>query len=208
MVADPIVLAHARALLVSGGQGTTDYIDADLRAPETILERAAQTLDFSRPVAVLLFAVLHAVRDEENPHAIVARLMDAVPSGSYLALTHLGAEFFSAETMAQMEQMGRAGSRQQYASRSEADVRRFFDGLELVPPGLVAVEDWRRDPGTTPTGDAALWAGVALKPWKACPFAKRPGPGPGQAAACDVPAACRPARRPEKMQSARDSPLM
>jgi S-adenosyl methyltransferase len=161
---DPIVLAHARALLVSGGRGTTDYIDADLRAPETILERAARTLDFSRPVAVLLFAVLHTVMDDENPHAIVARLMDAMPSGSYLALSHLGAEFFSAEATAQMEQMSRGGSRQQYVGRSEADVRRFFDGLELVPPGLVSVEDWRPDRGATATGDAALWAGVALKP--------------------------------------------
>jgi hypothetical protein len=115
-------------------------------------------------VAVLLFAILHAIRDEGNAHEIVARLMDAVPSGSYLALSHMGSDFFSAETMVQMEQMARAGSRQQYGFRSEADVRRFFDGLELVPPGLVPVEDWRPDPGTAATGGAALWAGVPFKP--------------------------------------------
>ena len=82
---DPVVLTHARALLASKPEGTTAYLDADLRDTVTLLEKAAQTLDFTEPVAVTMLAVLHAVGDEDDPHAIVARIMRAVPSGSYLA---------------------------------------------------------------------------------------------------------------------------
>jgi S-adenosyl methyltransferase len=87
---DPVVLAHARALLTSTQAGATDYIDADLRDTGTILRQAQQLLDFTRPAAVTLVAILHAIPDADDPHAIVARIMDAVPPGSYLALSHAG----------------------------------------------------------------------------------------------------------------------
>ena len=83
---DPVVLSHARALLTGRPEGATDYIDADLRDTQKILAQAARTLDFSRPVAVMLIAIMHAIGDDEDPYAIVATLMDAVPPGSYLAL--------------------------------------------------------------------------------------------------------------------------
>ena len=89
---DPIVLAHARALLSSGEPGATDYIEADLRDAPAILEQASELLDFSRPVAITLAAIMHAIPDADDPHAIVARLLDAVPPGSYLALSHMAAD--------------------------------------------------------------------------------------------------------------------
>src|SRR5215813_1674854 len=86
---DPVVLSHARALLTSTPEGATDYIDADLRDPGSILEKAARTLDFTKPVAVTMLAILHAIGDEEDPYGIVAKIMEALPSGSYLAISHL-----------------------------------------------------------------------------------------------------------------------
>ena len=91
---DPIVLAHARALLTSSEAGATEYIDADLRDTGTILAQAGQLLDFTKPVAITLLAILHAIPDADDPHAIVARLLDAVPPGSYLAVTHSGSDLF------------------------------------------------------------------------------------------------------------------
>src|ERR1700757_2905232 len=107
---DPIVLAHARALLTSGEAGATAYIDADLRDTGTILTQAAELLDFTKPVAVTLIAILHAIPDSDDPHAIVARLMDAVPSGSYLAVSHLGPEFLSPDTLRETQAMAAAMS--------------------------------------------------------------------------------------------------
>ena len=93
---DPIVLAHARALLTSSKAGATEYIDADLRDTDTILGQAGRVLDFTQPVAVTLLAILHAIPDADDPHAIVAKLMDAVPPGSYLAVSHLGSDLLDA----------------------------------------------------------------------------------------------------------------
>src|ERR1700730_6935641 len=95
---DPVVLAHARALLASHESGATEYIDADLRDTGTILEQAAQLLDITKPVAVTLLAIVHVIPDADDPHAIVARVMDAVPSGSYLAISHAGSDLFDEDT--------------------------------------------------------------------------------------------------------------
>ena len=100
---DPVVLAHARTLLTGSRAGATEYIDSDLRQAGAILKQASRLLDFTSPVAVTLVAILHAIPDADDPHAIVAQLMDAVPSGSYLALSHLGREFLPPETLRQME---------------------------------------------------------------------------------------------------------
>ena len=160
---DPVVLAHARALLTGSRAGTTEYIDSDLRKVGNILEQATRMLDFTAPVAVTLVAILHAIPDADDPHAIVARLMDAVPSGSYLALSHLGREFLPPETLREMEDLSRGNIQQQFAYRSREQVARFFTGLDLVEPGLVPLEEWRPDPGTTDTGKSTLWCAVGRK---------------------------------------------
>jgi S-adenosyl methyltransferase len=160
---DPIVLAHARALLTSSEAGATEYIDSDLREVDTILEQASQLLDFTQPVAVTLVAILHAIPDADDPHAIVARLMDAVPSGSYLALSHLGREFLPAETLRQMMDASVGKVQQQFAYRELDQVARFFAGMDLVEPGIVPVEDWRPQPGAAETSKSTLWGAVGRK---------------------------------------------
>jgi len=161
---DPIVLAHARALLTSSEAGATEYIDADLRDTDTILSRASRLLDFTQPVAVTMLFILHAIPDEDDPHAIVARLMDTVPSGSYLAISHLGREFLPPETLRQMQDLSRGNIQQEFAYRSRDEVARFFAGLDLVEPGIVPLQDWRPEPGTANPGTSAMWCAVGRKP--------------------------------------------
>jgi hypothetical protein len=160
---DPVVLAHARALLTSGGAGATAYIDADLRDTAAILEQAAELLDFTKPVAVTLIAILHAIPDSDDPHAIVASLMDAVPSGSYLALSHLGPEFFDPDTLREAQVVSSRRIQQQMTWRNREQVARFFAGTDLVEPGLVRVEEWRSEPGPGGTDQSPLWSAVGRK---------------------------------------------
>jgi hypothetical protein len=159
---DPVVLAHARALLISDEAGATEYIDADLRDTGTILGQAAQVLDFTKPVAVTLLSVLHVITDSDDPHAIVATLMDALPPGSYLAISHLGAEFYAPETRDEVEEIVRLQSAQQYTGRSREQVARFFEGADLLAPGLVRVEEWRPEPGSV-EGASAMWCAAGRK---------------------------------------------
>ena len=159
---DPVVLAHARALLASNKAGLIDYLDADLRETDTILEQASRTLDFSRPVAIMLIAILHAIPDEDDPHGIVAKLMDAVPSGSYLVLSHVASDIDPeqiAEATARLNQL----SRQHFTLRDHAQVLRFFGGLELLEPGVARVEEWRA-PELETRDRSAMWGGVGRKP--------------------------------------------
>lgn len=142
---DPVVLSYARALLVSREPGATDYIDADLRNPELILERAAGTLDLSQPVGLLLIAILHAIPDAEDPYRIVRTLLDALPVGSYAAITHWIIDDAGREEEAKIADLAREKSRHQYTGRSRAAIARFFNGLDLVEPGLVPMQDWRPD---------------------------------------------------------------
>ena len=160
---DPVVLAHARVLLTSSEAGATDYIDADLRDTDTILERAGELLDFSRPVAVSLVAILHAIPDADHPHAIVAKLLDAVPSGSYLALSHLGSDLLDQETREGIEGLGRQAMQQQMTTRPREQVARFFEGTDLVEPGIVRVEEWHPEPGTGDPNKSCLWGAVGRK---------------------------------------------
>jgi hypothetical protein len=166
---DPVVLAHARALLTSGEAGATEYIDADLRDTGAILAQAAELLDFSQPVAVTLVSVLHAIPDADDPQAIVARLMDAVPSGSYLALSHLGTDLLDPEQQRGLEGVTGRMSQQQYAYRSRDQIARFFAGMDLMEPGIVRVEQWRADPGG---GRSSVWCAVGRK-------SLAPSKGPG-----------------------------
>jgi len=161
---DPIVLAHARALLTSSPEGKTAYLDADLRDPAKILTQAAETLDFSRPVAVLLVAVLHFIQDSDDPYRIVRTLMDAVPSGSYLVILHAASDVGS-DDMPEAERRYNQRASAQFNARDREQVSRFFDGLELTGPGLVNLSRWPHgtagDDGTL--ADVAAYCGLARK---------------------------------------------
>jgi hypothetical protein len=160
---DPVVLAHARALLDSSEAGATEYMDADLRDTGTILSGAANLLDFTKPVAVTLISILHAILDADDPHAIVAQIMDAVPSGSYLAISHFGQELLSAEALEKLMESIRRTSLQQYTARTREQLTRFFDGTDLIEPGLVPVEEWRPDPNTISEDKSLYWCAVGIK---------------------------------------------
>jgi hypothetical protein len=160
---DPVVLAHARALLTSHEAGATEYIDADLRDTETILAQAARLLDFTKPVAVTLLMILHVIPDSDDPHALVARVMDAMPPGSYLVASHLGSELLEQEAKQGFEGIVSRTAQQQYIGRNSEEMGRFFEGMDLVEPGLVRVEEWRPDPDAGETGRSALWCAVGRK---------------------------------------------
>jgi hypothetical protein len=160
---DPVVLAHARALLTSSGAGATEYIDADLRDTDAILARAAELLDFTRPVAVTLLAILHAIPDSDDPYAIVAKLLDAVPSGSYLAISAAGSDLLGPERQQGLENVTEQLIQQDFAYRTREQVARFFAGTDLVEPGLVRVEEWRAGAGADPAARSVLWGAVGRK---------------------------------------------
>jgi hypothetical protein len=163
---DPIVLTHARALLTSNSAGATAYIHADLRQPEQILSdpRLTDTLDLSEPVALMLFGVLHFIPDEDDPYGIVARLLAALPSGSYLAVQHPTGDFYPAGVGAQGSYRN-AGIPFQYRTRAEFE--RFVAGLELVPPGLAPMVEWRAEDEAQPrpsAAEAGAYAALGRKP--------------------------------------------
>ncbi|MGO9782991.1 MAG: SAM-dependent methyltransferase [Streptosporangiaceae bacterium] len=159
----PRVPGHAETLLTGSAPGATAYLDADLRDTGRILRAAARTLDFSQPVAVLLFAIMHFIPDEQDPAGIVRTLMDPLPPGSYLAIGH-----HTADIHPEMEEFARHMSERnpQFRAtlRSRAQVTSFFDGLELVPPGVVQISKWRPRSDLEAKAQAALWGGVARKP--------------------------------------------
>ena len=138
---DPVVISHARALLTSSPEGSTDYLHADLRDPATVLTGAARTLDFRQPVAILLIGVLHFVPDADDPYGIVARLTDAMAPGSYLVIGH-GASDIQADVVPEMMRRYNERSSAPITLRTRDQVARFFDGLELVGPGLVPLSQW------------------------------------------------------------------
>ena len=159
---DPIVLSHARALLTSHPSGTTDYIDADLRETDTILAEASQLLDFSNPVAVTLIGILQAIPDADDPHGIVATLMDAVPAGSYLAICHPGSDLLGWETERRVTDVSKRMVGDQHYFRPLDQVARFFACLDLVQPGIVRAEEWRPDPSGA-ADKSVLWCAVGRK---------------------------------------------
>jgi hypothetical protein len=170
---DPMVLAHARALLASSPEGACAYLDTDLRDPDKVLAEAARTLNFGKPVAIMLLGILQQIPDSDDPYGIVARLLDAVPPGSFLVISHPASDInprSAAEAARRLNSM----TAEQRQLRSEKEVARFFDGVELVEPGLVQVAEWRPDPSSPdspPSADAKLararrggrWAGVGQK---------------------------------------------
>jgi hypothetical protein len=160
---DPVVLAHARALLTSHKAGATEYVDADLRDTDAILGHAARLLDFTKPVAVTLLMVLHVIPDSDDPHALVAKVLDSLPSGSYLAVSHLGSDLLDQEAKQGFENIVSRSAQQQYIGRSRDEMLRFFEGTDLIEPGLVRVEEWRPDPVAGETGRSALWCALGKK---------------------------------------------
>jgi S-adenosyl methyltransferase len=160
---DPIVLAHAKALLTSTPAGACAYLDADLRDPDTILAAAADTLDFGQPVAVMLIAVMHFIGDDAEATTIMNRLTGACAPGSFVALSHAASDI-DAEQMAEMVRRLNQTSAEKTTLRDRAGVTRLFDGLELAEPGVIRAAEWRPDSAAEAATPAALWAGVARKP--------------------------------------------
>ena len=161
---DPIVLAHARALLTSSAQGATEYVDADLRDTGEILKQAAGILDSGKPVAVMLLGVLHCIPDADDPAAIVAQLVAAVPSGSYLVIAHPARDIHTSQITTAADRANPMMA-EPVTLRTHDEVSRFFAGLDLVEPGLVQLHRWRPGPeGPAPDHDIANYGAVARKP--------------------------------------------
>ena len=162
---DPIVLAHAAALLTGTPEGATEFLQADARNPDGILEQAEGVLDFTRPIALSLVALLHFISDDDGAYDIVRQLMDALPSGSHLVLSQVAGDF-DPERTRQAVEMYKAGG-VTLVPRSRAEVERFFDGFELTGPGVTWLPDWHPELGVDEVRNGAavpLYAGVARKP--------------------------------------------
>ena len=157
---DPLVLAHARALLTSSPGGACDYIDADMRDPKAICTAAAQTLDLTQPVALLLMGVMGHISDYDEAHGIVRRLLDGLPAGSYLALADsIRSGQAHREAGKQYAQTGAVP----YQLRTPEQIEGFFSGLTLVYPGVVPITDWRPDPSPFPPPRVETLGGVGRK---------------------------------------------
>jgi len=160
---DPLVLVHARALLTSAPQGSCDYIETDLRNTTAVLAGVARTLDLSRPVAVLLLAVLHFLADTDDPAAVVAALARRLAPGSFVVISHLTADFAPGPVAAGVEAYNTLVPTT-LVPRSHAQVSALFGGLSLVPPGVVPITEWRPAIVSPLPHAADLYAGMARAP--------------------------------------------
>jgi hypothetical protein len=161
---DPLVMTHARALLTSTPQGRTAYLEADVRDPEPILRRARETLDLGRPIGLMLIAVLHFIPGQGAAQPLVRRLLDGLPSGSYLTVTHATVDF-SPDHRDAYEARQKAGQAEFWTRRRE-EFAALFDGLELVEPGIVPITEWRPEPGAElpQPHEINIWGAVGRKP--------------------------------------------
>jgi hypothetical protein len=159
---DPVVLLHAQALLTSNREGACAYVDADFRDPGKILAEAGKLLDFSKPTALMLLGILQLIPDEDDPYTVIETLLDALPSGSYLAITHPAGDIDprSLKAAAVLDTL----SVERRTLRPYDEIMRFFGGLELEPPGLVQVSKWRPDSEVQAATPASRWAGLGRKP--------------------------------------------
>lgn len=164
---DPLVLAHARALLTGALPGATDCIDADLNNPAGLLREARGKLDFGQPVAVLLMGVLGHIgnpahRDDARARSVVAELKEALPPGGYLVISEPADT--RADHNAAVDSYNATGA-EPYRLRSAAQIRRLFDGLDAVPPGIVPIQHWRPDKWSAALPqDIHVWGAAARKP--------------------------------------------
>jgi hypothetical protein len=161
---DPIVLMHARALLTSTAEGATAYLDADLRDTSAILREAARTLDFGQPIALMLLIILHLIPDADDPHRVVATLVQALPSGSYLVLAHPASDIRAAKMAEMTRRVNERMSGPRATMRDRDAITRFFGGLDLVEPGVVQPQQWRPVPDARSPLQVTAWCGVARKP--------------------------------------------
>ncbi|GIH14324.1 SAM-dependent methyltransferase [Rugosimonospora africana] len=166
---DPIVLAHARALLTGTQEGATAYIDADLRDPDGIIAHPElrRTIDLSRPVGLMLVAILHFIADSDDPRGIVAHLVGALPSGSYVALTHGTADHMSAEESGVVTNASNGNVAVDLHLRTRRQFTDFLTGLDIVEPGVVPLAEWRADGEEQPRPskeDVSMWGAVARVP--------------------------------------------
>jgi O-methyltransferase involved in polyketide biosynthesis len=159
---DPIVLAHARALLAGTAEGATAYVQADAREPEKILREAAQTLDFSQPVAVMMLGLLHYIRDADGPDQIVSRLMAGVAPGSYLTISEATRDIDTHSITQSAARFNTQRVAAQFTPRTRAEIARYFTGLDLVDPGLVPLPQWRVL--ANPAKQIPAYAGMGRKP--------------------------------------------
>jgi S-adenosyl methyltransferase len=174
---DPIVLAHAHELLESTPEGHTAFVEGDLRAPEAILERAKASLDLNQPIGLMLVAIFHMIPDEDRPYEIAATLADALPSGSYMVLSHLTTDIHG-DAMAEAVELLGERTAEPFVARTRDEFARLLDGFELVPPGVAQIDEWLRTgplpappnaepalPEGLPDGWAnPLWAAIGRKP--------------------------------------------
>jgi S-adenosyl methyltransferase len=162
---DPSVLAQAEALLAGRAEGRTGYVDADLRDVDAVLAGARRILDFSQPIAVLFMAVLHFIPDTDDPYRVVRRVLDAVPPGSFLVIGHAAGDIQAGVVGPAMDLYNQR-SAAPITLRTRTEVARFFDGLDLIAPGLVALDQWWGPGGVEPSAVGMLsgYAGVARKP--------------------------------------------
>jgi O-methyltransferase involved in polyketide biosynthesis len=162
---DPLVLVHARALLTGSAAGATDYIDADMREPDVILREAAKTLDFSRPVAIMLLGIMHFVDDDDELQRVIDRLLAAVPSGSYVAVANTTTAV-NGEVTAEAVRVWNIDAEPKLKLRTPERIAEFFAGLEVIEPGWVSCSHWR--PEVTAEGELPpavdQWCGLVRKP--------------------------------------------
>jgi hypothetical protein len=174
---DPIVLAHAHELLKSTPQGHVEFFQEDLRNPEAIVERAAETLDFASPVALMVVAIYHMIPGDDDPYRTHEILFDGLPSGSWVVLSHLTADFMADEMTESVRRLSE-GTREQFTNRTREEFTRFTAGLDLVDPGVAQINEWlskgpvpppagiepKLPEGIDPDWVNPLWAAVGRKP--------------------------------------------
>ncbi|WP_432832922.1 SAM-dependent methyltransferase [Dactylosporangium sp. CA-092794] len=157
---DPLVMVHNRALLVGTPEGVTEYVELDLRQPATILDdpTVRATFDFGKPIAVLLIAVLHFLDDDEQAYRIVAELVERLPPGSYLAVSHATYDPLPAETRDRLRLLAERGKDGPFHARTRAEFEEFFTGLSLLAPGVCSLVEWRPDLDPKPEAEATAVA--------------------------------------------------
>jgi hypothetical protein len=160
---DPVVLAHAHQLMKGTPEGASAFIDADLRQPERIIEAAGKTLDLTQPVGLVLVSIVHALGDHPDRHGLVKTLVDAVPSGSYLVMSHLASDITPEETEEATRRLNERAA-EVYVLASAEEFGRYFDGLEILEPGIVGADRWGRDEPEDPSIVVPFHAAVARKP--------------------------------------------
>lgn len=160
---DPVVLAHAHQLVTNTPQGAAAFIDADLRQPRKIVEQAGETLNFTQPIGLMLVSIVHALGDHPDRYGLVSTLVDALPPGSYLVMSHLASDITPEETEEAVRRLNERAA-EVYVLASAEEFGRYFDGLELLEPGIVGADLWGRDEPEDPTIAVPFHAAVARKP--------------------------------------------